>query len=374
LYFNLFLTGPFENTTLPSGYIFLFPLLVFITLELLLSKGWIFPRKNQTAPPKEYYGLYLPVLIFAVIYGFIDVMILLWNSEKAWSAQIFFVYALFFAIYAVLKARPILSLLATGSLALAVFFSLNYFKTDHILTLMLLLAAVYYLAGLGMTFNQRTRSWSDIFIWSGLGLGSLAAIFAPFNQDPITILGVTVIAVSFAVEAWRKREVWLGVPACLVFYLAYLTALMQLDINQPQYYSIGAAVLGIVMHNLFLRSRNPYAALISGIFTILILLSTTFLQMSLSEQLRFFLLLFIEGLLLMGYGLLMRSRSFFFIPIVYLVLATIVVVLTVLSGVPTALVIGCTGLLLLGVGILALLMHERLLKATERVGDLFRVW
>ncbi len=256
-YFNLFLTGPLENTTLPTGYIFLFPVLVFLSLELLLSKGWIFPRKVPTAPPNEYIGMYLPVLIFVAIYGFIDAMILLSNSGKAWSAQIFFVYALFFAVYAVLKARPILSLLATGSLALAVFYSLNYYEADHFLTPMLLLAVVYYLAGLGMAFVRRTRSWSDVFIWSGLGLGSLAAVFAPTNQDPFTILGVTIIAVCYAVEAWRQPEVWLGVPACLVLYLAYLTALLQLDVSQPQYYSIGAAVLGIVMHNLFLRSKNP---------------------------------------------------------------------------------------------------------------------
>jgi cadmium resistance protein CadD (predicted permease) len=70
----------------------------------------------------------------------------------------------------------------------------------------------------------------------------------------------------------------------------------------------------------------------------------------------------------------MRSRSFFFLPILYLVMATIVVMTTVLSGVPTALIIGCTGLLLLSLGILALVTRDRLIKVSERVSERFNIW
>ncbi len=233
---------------------------------------------------------------------------------------------------------------------------------------------IYYLVGLGMAFLSRTHRWSEVVLWSGLGLGALAACFAPFEEDSFAILGAALIALFYAVEGWRRRSVWYGLPACLIFYLAYLTALRLLGVSQPQYYSIGAAVLGVLMHNIFLRSKNPIAAVITGILTILILLSTTFTQMVQTEELRYFLLLFIEALVLLGYGLVMRSRSLFFLPIVYLVLATIVVMTTVLSGVPTAMIIGCTGLLLLCLGILALVIRDRLVKVSERVGERFNIW
>ena len=374
MYFNLFLSGPLEKTSLSAGAIFLIPALVFLSLVLLIDKGWIFPRKEPVTSPTERFEWQLPALVFAGLYWLIDMIILLSNFGKDWPAQIFVVYTLYFAVYVVLKSKPNMSVLATGNFALAVIYSLFYTDADKLLSPMLLLAVLYCLAGVGMTFFRRTRRWSEAILWSGLGLGLLAAFFAPSDRDPFTILGVTLIAVFYAVEGWRKRAVWYGLPACLVFYLAYLTALLQLDIRQPQYYSIGAAALGIVMHNFFLRSKGPSAAFVTGVITILILLSTTFIQLVQSEELRYFLLLFFEALLLLGYGLLMRSRSFFFLPIVFLVLATIVVVVTVLSGVPTAIIIGCTGLLLLGLGVLALLMRERLIKVSERVGERFRIW
>ena len=373
-YFNLFLSGPLQDTALSPGYIRLFPALFFFSVELLIHKGLLFPSKDPTASPARRTGLLLPPILFAGLYTLIDLITLVANPGEAWTAQIFLVYALFFAAYALLRSQPLLHALATGSLALALLYSLLYADIDKLLSPLLLLAVIYYLAGLGMDFFSRTRRWSEVILWSGLGLGTLASCFAPLTKNSFAIFGAALIALFYAVEGWRRRSVWYGLPACLIFYLAYLTALLLLDIHQPQYYSIAAAVLGVVMHFVFLRSKNSLAAFISGVIAILILLSTTFTQMVQTEELRYFLLLFIESLLLLGYGLVMRSRSFFFLPILYLVLATIVVVTTVLSGVPTALIIGCTGLLLLSLGILALVTRDRLIKVSERVSERFNIW
>jgi hypothetical protein len=54
------------------------------------------------------------------------------------------------------------------------------------------------------------------------------------------------------------------------------------------------------------------------------------------------------------------------LPIVFLVLGVVTVAFTVLSGLPTASIIGCTGLILLGLGILAFLLREHLVRATDR--------
>jgi hypothetical protein len=142
--------------------------------------------------------------------------------------------------------------------------------------------------------------------------------------------------------------------------------LLELDLRQPQLYTIAAALLGILMHYLLIRTRNPAAALATGLLAQLILLSTTYIQMLDSQDFQFFFIIFFQALVLEIYGLVVRSRSFVLLPIVFLVLSVVTVAFTVLSGLPTVLIIGCTGLLLLGLGILALLLRERLARATDR--------
>lgn len=373
-YFNLFLSGPFSEASVSPGYVFLWPTLFFFALTLLIYKGVLIPGQEPAHAPSGREVLWIPPLAFAILCGLTDLGLLLNSLDQAWTAPVFLIYAVFFAACSIFISQPLIAALATASLALALVSRLLFAKVDNLLTPILFLAVIYYLAGLGLAYWHRARRWGEVVLWSGLILGALAACLAPFNTEPFTILGAALIALFFAVEGRRRRSVWYGLPACFVFYLAYLTALRQLDVSQPQYYSIAAAVLGVVMHNLFLRSKNKTAAFFAGIIAILILLSTTFAQMVQSEELRYFLLLFVESLLLLGYGLAQRSRSFFFLPIIYLVLATIVVMTTVLSGVPTALIIGCTGLFLLGLGILALVMRERLVKVSERVGERFNIW
>ncbi len=50
-YFNLFLSGPFANTAISPGAIFLFPALFFLSLDVLIYKGVLFPSKKSDSLP-----------------------------------------------------------------------------------------------------------------------------------------------------------------------------------------------------------------------------------------------------------------------------------------------------------------------------------
>jgi hypothetical protein len=188
------------------------------------------------------------------------------------------------------------------------------------------------------------------------------------------VIGAALAATFFTFEAFRLRQVWLGLPANLLYLVAYVTLLLELDVSQPQFYSIGAALLGFVMHYFLVRSGSRWAAFITGLLSQFILLGTSYIQMFSTEQLLYFFVLFLQALVVLVYGLVVRSRSLVLAPIAFVVLGVITVALSVLAGVPALLLIGCTGLLLLLLGIGALVLREKLLAMTNRLGERLGGW
>ncbi|MCP4717125.1 MAG: hypothetical protein GY868_18515, partial [Deltaproteobacteria bacterium] len=133
------------------------------------------------------------------------------------------------------------------------------------------------------------------------------------------------------------------------------------------------ALLGFIMHYLLVRSRSNWAAFFTGLISQLILLSTTYIQMVGSERFLFFFVLFAQSLVVLTYGLIIRSKSLTVTPVIFVVLGVITATFSVLAGIPALIMVGCTGLLLLILGSVALIMREQLLSATsqlrERLGD-----
>jgi len=156
--------------------------------------------------------------------------------------------------------------------------------------------------------------------------------------------------------------------------MSYFILLVELEVTEPQVYSIGAALLGFIMHYLLVRSGNSVAAFLTGLVSQLILLSTTYIQMISTDRFLFFLVLFVQALVVLTYGLVIRSRSLVGAPLVFVVLGVITVVLSALSGLPALLLVGCTGFLLLLLGIAALLQRERLLLVSSQLSGRFTGW
>jgi hypothetical protein len=105
----------------------------------------------------------------------------------------------------------------------------------------------------------------------------------------------------------------------------------------------------------------------------LVLLSTTYIQFlstdGLAERLLFFAVIFFQALVVLAYGIVIRSRSLVITPIVFAVISVVTALYGLLEGIWPVILIGCTGLILLTLGILAVILRERFKLIGERFAD-----
>ncbi|HZM22608.1 MAG TPA: hypothetical protein VFC02_12750, partial [Anaerolineales bacterium] len=151
--------------------------------------------------------------------------------------------------------------------------------------------------------------------------------------------------------------------------ISYFTLLLELNVDQPQYFSIGAALLGMLMHYLLVRANSKAGAFIMGMISQVVLLGTTYIQMVSTSELSFFFVLFAQSLVVLAYGIIMRSRSLVIAPIGFAVLGVVTVLYSALKDLSIVVIIGITGITLLGLGIVAVIMRERITTLAERFSD-----
>lgn len=273
-----------------------------------------------------------------------------------------------------IRGTPKLGFAANGLLAFSLLFGLERYDVDERVIPFVGLAAAFFLIGLLLRTGEGLGNWSKALRYSGLALGAIVGILAPLEGGDSVVLGVAVVASMFALEAALQRRVELGYPAIFYYLIAYLMVLNALDVTEPQAYSIGVALLGFVMHYLLVRAGSRRQAFVMGGLSQLVLLGTTYIQMLATEKFSFFFVLFLQSLAVLAYGVVVRSRSLILVPILFSILGVVSVAFSVLAGVNTAILIGCTGLLMIVLGVLALLYRDRLLTAGQRLGKNFGSW
>ncbi len=288
--------------------------------------------------------------------------------HPGWGGAIFLAFAVCLGLAAHAYSEANLYYPSAGFMAIAVFFTLRALGWSEWVWAEVILAALFYAS----SFLRRVRSGDTAFTRAlrraGLGLAMLVSLTAPLEENGLAAaVWVAVAATLYAVEAFRRRNVWLGFPANGLYLLAYFLILFEFEVDQPQFYSLGVAILGLLMHYLLVRAGSKLGAFLTGMVSQLVLLGTTYIQMVNTEQLGYFAALFFQGLIVLAYGIMLRSRSLVFTPLAFIILGVITVVLSVLSGIPTAIIIGCTGFFLLALGIVAVLLRERL-------GETFSSW
>ncbi len=289
-----------------------------------------------------------------------------WREAGATQVAISVTYALLFLAYALLYRQPRLGFVYFAALPVTVLTAAGFAGLTRWSGVLILLGLLYYALG----FLDKPRGWGVIRRLSGLALGTLVAVSIPFEGSGLwASIPVAIAATLWAVEAFRRRNVWLGFPTNLLYLLAYFMILVELRVDEPQFFSVGAALLGMLMHYLLLRSGSNTGAFVTGMVSQLALLSTTYIQMASTNQLGFFAALFFQSLAVLIYGLVIRSRSLTFTPIAFVVLGVVTVVFSVLKGISTVILIGCTGILMILLGILAVVMRERIAAIGERMSD-----
>lgn len=281
----------------------------------------------------------------------------------------FAVYTLLFLTISLLYRQPTLVYAFTLTLPLFVTFFFREFGVTKWIHPVIMVAVIYYMTGLTLRMYKRFEDWSLPFLNSGLGLGIIASMAAPILGGVDAALPVAVAATLWAMEAFTRKNVWLAFPANGLYLLAYFIILLQLKVAEPQFFSMGAALLGLIQHYLLVRAESKTGAFIMGMLSQFILLGTTYIQLISQSELVYFFVLFFQSLAVLAYGLVIRSRSLTLFPIAFVVLGVVTILYSALKGLATLYVIGCTGIVLLMLGIFAVLLRERISKISERFSE-----
>jgi hypothetical protein len=306
------------------------------------------------------------------------------NTDSQISAICFTTYMLFFLAQTLLYRQPALGFSFSLYSVLTVIFMLQVFDQTKWLLPVTLLAIAYYATG--FSFRKRkpanakvgeegTKNYKSVFTWpfvlwtSGLGAGLLATIAGPLQGGLAAAIPIAVTATMITAEAFDRRNVWLGFPANVLYLMAYFILLVELNVDEPQFFSIATAALGLLMHYLLTRAGSKTGAFITGMVSQLVLLGTTYIQFLSTERFIFFFALFFQAIVVLFYGVVIRSRSLVITPIGFLVLSALTILYGLMQGIMAVVLIGCTGLTLLMLGILAVIMRDRLKQISERFSD-----
>ncbi|CAG1010017.1 hypothetical protein ANAEL_03888 [Anaerolineales bacterium] len=309
-------------------------------------------------------------LLAVVNYG-----VLFFDESAATATLGFGVYSLLFLTISLVYRQPTLLYAFTLTLPIFVTFAFRNFDITKWIHPVIFVAMGYYAAGFVLRLLKRAAGWDSTLLFSGLGLGVIVSMAAPVLGGLDAAIPVAFAATLWAVEAFWRRNVWLGFPANSLYLLAYFIILNELNVDQPQFYSMGAALLGMVQHYLLTRAGSKTGTFIMGMLSQLTLLGTTYIQMvsNGSEGLIYFVVLFLQSLAVLVYGVVIRSRSLTFTPILFSVVGVLsvlyIVVYDLLDAFTTILMVGCTGIILIGFGILAVLMRERITKFGEKLSE-----
>ncbi len=363
-----------QEADIARGYQWLGIALALLGTDLVLARTY--PDKR----PIAWFSRGLGALVVLV-----NTLDLLFNNvDPQVSAICFAIYALFFLAQTFLYHQPLLGYSFTLYAVLTVIFTLQTFDQSKWMLPVTLLAVVYYAVGFALrkqkTANFTTSeespatakisfTWPFVLWTSGLGAGLLATLISPMQGGLSAAIPAAVTATMVAIEAFERRNVWLGFPANALYLMAYFILLVELNVDEPQFFSIATAALGMLMHYLLTRAGSRAGAFITGMVSQLVLLSTTYIQFLSTERLVFFVVIFFQALAVLVYGIVIRSRSLVVTPLVFLVLSVLTVLYGLLQGILTVVLIGCTGFILLMLGILAVIMRDRLKQISERFSD-----
>ncbi len=342
---------------------------------LTLGSTWLALDLLLTHSRRGHRPLRWPVRAIAALATLTNTLYLLTETGKPGVALIgFAAYMLTSLALAILHRKAWLGYGATLFSMLAMIFAFRTLGSERWLLPLAALSVLYYGAGFFLRKRAGGQGWPFVLWSSGLGIGLLASCLAPFHAELypsglVVSIPPAITATIIAAEAFARRNVWLGFPANALYLLAYFLILIELQVEEPQFYSMATAGLGLLMHYLLTRAGSKTGAFVTGMVSQLVLLGATYIQFLSDEKLAFFVILFFQALAVLTYGIVIRSRSLVITPIIFAVLVVISVMYGLMQGIWTVVLIGCTGLLLLTLGILAVILRERLKQITERFSD-----
>ncbi len=332
--------------------------LVWLLSDLLAHLTFVDPRL-----------LKWPVRAIGGIFAIVNYGYLFFDANPTTGTIGFAVYTLLFLTISLLYRQPTLAYTFTFTLPLFVTFLFRGLDVTKWIHPVIFVAVAYYILSLIASKLERAKGWDMTLLVSGLGLATFVSVAAPVLGGLDAAIPVAIAATLWAIEAFSKKNAWLAFPANLLYLLAYFITLVELNQSEVQFFTVGAGLLGLFQHYLLVRAGSKTGAFLTGMVSQLVLLGTTYIQMLSTQQLGYFIVLFFQFLVVLLYGVVIRSRSLTFTPIIIIILGVITVLYSAFKGLNTVVLIGCTGIIMLVFGIIAVLMRERITKLGERLSS-----
>lgn len=199
------------------------------------------------------------------------------------------------------------------------------------------------------------RAWG----WGTLVSAWLTALTALFTDDGWSALALAMMATVTGGFAWLWHPLALAVPTAGLYFAAYAWTLHLWHVRQPQGYTVPAAVLGLLLHALYRRRGHRVIAFVLGAVAQLVLFTTTYIQMVDQRSGWYFAVLFLQALVVLGYGLWSNDPALIWTPVGFVVLATVTLVLIRFQGLGVLALLCGAGLALLAGGLFFLWRRAR---------------
>jgi threonine/homoserine efflux transporter RhtA len=197
----------------------------------------------------------------------------------------------------------------------------------------------------------------------------LATLPTAASQTLATAVALGFTGALYLAIAYRGRRYSLGYMAMAMLQIAWVLLLLDRDVSQPQFYAIPAGLYFVIIGELERRrGRNAFANYLCA-FGLAVIFLTSFIQsLDTDTGLPYFILLLIESLLAVGYGVFMQEKVPFFAGLSAAFLNVIgqLILLATVSDVLRWIVILGTGLLLVS---LAILVERRREDIASQIGE-----
>jgi hypothetical protein len=308
--------------------------------------------------------------------------VVVWQIVAVQSAQTGLIVAagncLLLGLFALLWLEPLLAFGSLAGLALAAGFGLSRagLQDGQLFAALAGLGFGYYLAARlagVLRSSRRIALWAQpldyaaLFLMGAFTLLSVVGI----QTHPTAAAGALAVAGAYGVgESYRRRNYRIGYAGVALLLAAWAMALVSLEIAQPQWYAIPAGLylcgVGFVERRI---GRKQMALLVESL-GMAVLLLTSFTQ-SLDGGARgvpFFVLLMVEGLLLIAWGATRRLKSPFFVGMAASVINVLAQVVLLFAGPSTLirwLIIGSAGVLIVGLAVYIERQRERIIATAQ---------
>ena len=185
------------------------------------------------------------------------------------------------------------------------------------------------------------------------------------------------LALALALAAWLRRSRDLAAVASLTLVPALLAAIGLTHPSDIQAYAVPAGLYLLVVASLIRRDRRagrPEAASVVAGVGIAALVLTSFTQSLDSERLSYALWGLAEGLLLVGLGIALRWRVMVIGGAAGVVLTAVLQLFDALAALPGWVILGSSGIVLLGLAVVLLLVRDRLARTGRLVAERWAGW